>query len=152
MAQVKLTDGGTLEISDGTTAQQLAERIGPGLAKAAVAAEINGQLLDLSTPISGDSTVQILTVKDPQGLQIMRHSCAHIMADAICSIWPDAKLVYGPAIEDGFYYDIDLDESIRPDDFGRIEEKMRQIVDADSPFVRKEMNRSDALVKLAGDK
>jgi len=74
------------------------------------------------------------------------------MAEAICSIWPDAKLVYGPAVEDGFYYDIDLDEPIRPTDFERIEEKMREIVKADKPFVRKEMSRSDALAKLAGDK
>ena len=86
------------------------------------------------------------------GLEIMRHSCAHIMAEGICSIWPEAKLVYGPAVEDGFYYDIDLDEPIRPDDFERIEEKMREIVKSDKPFVRKEMSRAEALAKLAGDK
>jgi len=93
-----------------------------------------------------------VTLPDNDSLETMRHSCAHIMAEAICSIWPDAKLVYGPAVEDGFYYDIDLDEPIRPTDFERIEEKMREIVKADKPFVRKEMSRSDALAKLAGDK
>ena len=82
----------------------------------------------------------------------MRHSCAHIMAEAICSLWPNAKLVYGPTVEDGFYYDIDLDEPIRPDDFERIEQKMGEIVKADKPFVRKEMTRAEALAKLAGDK
>ena len=152
MAKVTLPDGGKLEIADGTTAKQLAERIGPGLAKAAVAAKVNEQLVDLSTPISGETAVQIITLKDDEGLAIMRHSCSHIMAEAICSIWPDAKLVYGPIVEDGFYYDIDLDEPIRPNDFERIEEKMREIIKADKPFVRKEMTKTEALAKLAGDK
>ncbi|MHC4362640.1 MAG: threonine--tRNA ligase [Planctomycetota bacterium] len=152
MAQVKLPDGSTLEITEGTTAKQLAEQIGPGLAKAAVAAKIDDKLLDLSSPIVGDSTVQIITTRDREGLDLMRHSCAHIMAEAICAIWPTTKLVYGPTVEDGFYYDIDLDESIRPADFERVEEKMREIVEADEPFVRKEMTRSEALAKLAGDK
>lgn len=98
MAKVTLPNGSTLEIPDGTTAGQLAEQIGPGLAKAAVAAQINGQLVDLSTPIDGDAAVQIVTDKDDEGLEIMRHSCAHIMAEAIRSIWVDAKLVYGPTV------------------------------------------------------
>ena len=152
MAQVTLPDGSTLEITEGTTAKQLAEQIGPGLAKAAVAAKLNGQLVDLSTPITTDAAIKIITLKDAEGLQIMRHSCAHIMAEAICSIWPDTKLVYGPTVEDGFYYDIDLDESIRPTDFERIEEKMREIIKADKTIIRKEMARSKALEKLAGDK
>jgi threonyl-tRNA synthetase len=152
MAKVTLPDGSTLETADGITAKQLAEQIGPGLAKAAVAARINGQLADLSIPINDDSAVQIITLKDDEGLEIMRHSCAHIMAEAICSIWPDTKLVYGPTVEDGFYYDIDLDEPIRPDDFERIEEKMREIIEADKPFIRKEKTRTEALDKLAGDK
>jgi threonyl-tRNA synthetase len=152
MAQVKLPDGSALEIPEGSTAGQLAEQIGPGLAKAAVAAKIDDKLLDLSSPIVGDSAVQIITTRDQEGLDVMRHSCAHIMAEAICAIWPDTKLVYGPTVEDGFYYDIDLDESIRPADFERIEEKMREIIKADEPFIRKEMTKSEALVKLAGDK
>ena len=152
MAKVTLPNGSTLETPDGTTAGQLAEQIGPGLAKAAVAARINGQLVDLSTPIDGDVSVQIVTDKDDEGLEIMRHSCAHIMAEAICSIWADAKLVYGPTVEDGFYYDIDLDEPIRPADFERIEEKMCEIIKADKPFIRKEMTRTEALAKLTGDK
>jgi len=89
---------------------------------------------------------------DNSDLDVMRHSCAHVMAEAICSIWPQTKLVYGPGIEDGFFYDIDLDETIRPEDFARIEEKMREIADADEPFVRKEMTRAEALEKMAGDK
>jgi len=152
MAEITLPDGSRLEIADGSTARQLAERIGPGLARAAVAAKINGRLSDLSTPISGQATVQIITPKDDEGLKVMRHSCAHVMAEAVCRIWPGTKLVYGPTVEDGFYYDIDLDEPIRPTDFERIEQRMREIVDADRPFVRKEMGRAEALEKLAGDK
>jgi threonyl-tRNA synthetase len=152
MVHVKLPDGSSLEAADGITVQQLAAQIGPGLAKAALAAKINGQPADLSIPLNADADVQIITAKDPEGLRIMRHSCAHIMAEAICSIWPDAKLVYGPTVEDGFYYDIDLDESIRPDHFQTIEEKMQRIVHADQPFVRKEMSRADALAKLAHDR
>jgi len=152
MAKVKLPDGSILEVIDGTTAGQLLEKIGPGLAKAAIAAKVDGRLVDLSTPLSGDVAVQIITARDNEGLEVMRHSCAHIMAEAICTIWPQAQLVYGPTVEDGFYYDIDLDEPIRPTDFERIEEKMQEIVKADKPIIRKEMTRADALAKLASDK
>ena len=152
MARITLPDGSRLEVTDGATAGQLAEQIGPGLAKAAVAAKVNGKLVDLSTPLDGEVAVQIITTRDDEGLEVMRHSCAHIMAEAICSIWPETKLVYGPTVEDGFYYDVDLDEPVRPSDFDRIEQKMSEIIDADTPFVRREMNRADALEKLAGDK
>ncbi|MHC4580582.1 MAG: TGS domain-containing protein, partial [Planctomycetota bacterium] len=152
MAKITLPDGSTLEVSDSATAEQIAQQIGPALAKAAVAAKINGRLADLSTPISGEVALEIITGKDDQGLEIMRHSCAHVMAEAICSIWPETKLVYGPTVEDGFYYDVDLDEPIRPDDFERIERKMAEIVKAGKPFVRTEMTRAEALEKLAADK
>jgi len=152
MAKITLPDGTVLEVGDGTTAGQLAQQIGPGLAKAAVAAKIDGRLVDLSTPLNGEISVEIVTAKDDEGLELMRHSCAHVMAEAICSIWPETKLVYGPTVEDGFYYDVDLDEPIRPDDFERIEQKMAEIVKAGKPFVRKEMNKAEAIEKLAGDK
>jgi threonyl-tRNA synthetase len=157
MVRVILPDGSTLEVGAGTTAKQLAEQIGPGLAKQAIAVEFNGELKDLSSPIepgpdNQDIHARIITAKDKEGLEIMRHSCAHVMAEAICRIWPGTKLVYGPTVEDGFYYDIDLEESIRPDDFERIEQKMSEIVKADQPFVRKELTRAEALSKLADDK
>lgn len=153
MLKATLPDGKIMEMSDGFTLADLAQKIGPGLAKAAIAGTINGQLIDLSTPITEDSVqVQIITMRDQQGLEIMRHSCAHIMAEAICRIWPQTKLVYGPTIDDGFYYDIDLDEPIRPENFERIEDKMREIINADEPFVRTQMSKADALGKLAGDK
>jgi threonyl-tRNA synthetase len=152
MAKVTLPDGSTLEVADGSTAKQVAEQIGSGLAKAAVAAKIDGKLVDLMTSITDSPHVQIVTPKDKEGLNVMRHSCSHVMAEAICSLWPQTKLVYGPTVEDGFYYDIDLDEPIRPDDFPRIELRMREIVEADKPIVRKEMSRPQALEELKGDK
>jgi threonyl-tRNA synthetase len=152
MAKVKLPDGTIMEVPQGTSAEQVAQKIGPALAKAAVAARIDGRLADLSTPINTDTELRIVTSQDPEGLDVMRHSCAHIMAEAICELWPAAQLVYGPTVEDGFYYDIDLDEAIRPDDFERIEGKMAEIVKADQPFRRKEMSRAQALQKLTNDK
>jgi len=152
MVQVTQPNGSKIIITEGTTAKQLAGQMGQALAKDAVAVKIDGQLLDLFTPITSDSQVQILTLKDEEGLQVMRHSCSHIMAEAICTIWPAAKLVYGPTVEDGFYYDIDLDEPIRPADFQRIEEKMRDIIKDDKPFVRSEMSKEEALQKLSDDK
>jgi threonyl-tRNA synthetase len=152
MAKVTLPDGSSLEVATGISAKDVAEKIGAGLAKAAVAAKIDEHLVDLSTPIKGDVKIQIITSKDTEGIDIMRHSCAHVMAEAICDLWPKTKLVYGPTVDDGFYYDIDLDEPIRPTDFERIEEKMSQIVKKDLPFIRTEMSRAEALKKLAGDK
>ncbi|MCD4831773.1 MAG: threonine--tRNA ligase [Anaerohalosphaeraceae bacterium] len=152
MAKVKLPDGKILELQDGVTAKQVTESIGPGLAKAAVAAKIDGELKDLSCPLNGEVSLEIITNKDPIALEIMRHSCAHIMAEAICSIWPKAELVYGPTIDDGFYYDIDLEESIRPEDFERIEKKMTEIVAADSPFVHRELLRQEAMLHVAGNR
>ena len=152
MAKVTLPDGSILNIADGSTAKQLAEQIGPGLAKAAIAAKINGQPVDLAAPVNGDVVVAIITAKDPESIEIMRHSCAHIMAEAICTLWPQAKLVYGPTIQDGFYYDIDLEDPIRPTDFERIEKQMQQIIKADKPFIRTELTLADALNKLKDDK
>jgi threonyl-tRNA synthetase len=102
MARVKLPDGSVLEIAEGASAKQVAEQIGPGLAKAAVAAKIDGKLTDLTTPIADSPQVQIITTKDKEGLEVMRHSCAHVLAEAVCSLWPQTKLVYGPTVEDGF--------------------------------------------------
>ncbi len=141
-----------MEVADGATIKEVAEKIGAGLAKAALAGKMDGRLVDLSTRIDADCSVQIITAKDREGLEVMRHSCAHIMAEAICRLWPRTKLVYGPTVEDGFFYDIDLEEAIRPDDFPRIEEEMRQIIADGQPFIRKEMTREEALAKMAGDR
>jgi threonyl-tRNA synthetase len=151
MVNVTLPDGTRQAFAEGSTVRDIAERIGPGLAKAAVAGKVNGTLVDLASPLKGDASIQIITAKDKDGLHVMRHSCAHVMAEAICGLWPATRLVYGPTVEDGFYYDIDLDEPIRPTDFERIEQKMAEIARADRPFVRREMTRQQALAKLAGD-
>jgi threonyl-tRNA synthetase len=152
MAQVTLPDGSTLVAAEDSTIRDITEKIGPGLAKAAVAARINGDLVDLLLHIRGDIALRIVTLRDDDGLDIMRHSCAHVMAEAICSLWPETKLVYGPTVANGFYYDIDLDEPIRPADFERIEAKMAEIIKADYPFVREEVSREEAGHRLAGDK
>ena len=152
MVKATLPDGSIKEIENGTTVFDLAQQIGVGLAKAALAAKINGELVDLSAKIGSDVSVEIITAKNGQGIEIMRHSCSHVMAEAICSIWPKAKLVYGPVVEDGFYYDIDLDETIRPTDFEKIEKKMAQIAKADVPFIKKEMSRREALERMTGDR
>ena len=152
MAKVKLPDGTILDGPDGTTVIGFAEQIGPGLAKAALAGTVDGQDVDLDFPVSGEVDLEIITGRNEKGLELMRHSCAHVMAEAICSIWPDAKLVYGPNVRDGFYYDIDLDQAIRPEDFEKIEKKMAQIVAADVAFERIELSRQEALERVAGDK
>ncbi len=152
MAKVTLPDGSILNIEDGKSACDVAEQIGPGLAKSALAARIDGKMTDLSTAIWGQAELEIITPSSPTGLETMRHSCAHIMAEAICTLWPETQLVYGPTVEDGFYYDIDLDEPIRPEDFEKIEAKMREIVRADKPIRRKEMSREEALKHVAGNK
>lgn len=151
MAKITLPDGKIVSVADGLPALQVVEQIGSGLAKAALAVKINGKLADLTTPLNGELTLQVLTARDPEGLEILRHSCAHIMAEAVCRLWPNTKLVYGPTVADGFYYDIDLDTPIRPEDFEKIEQEMKKIIQSDQPFVRIEMTREQALQKMADD-
>ena len=152
MAKVTLPDGNVLDVQNAATVQRVAAQIGPSLAKAAIAGVLNNKLVDLSTPVETDCSLKIITPRDDEALEIIRHSCAHVMAEAICSIWPQTELVYGPVVEDGFYYDIDLDEPIRPEDFEKIEKKMAQIVADDNPFVRTEMSREEAIAHVAGNK
>jgi threonyl-tRNA synthetase len=149
MVKVRLVDGKTVEYEDGVSAAKVIESINPQLLRAALAARVNGDIVDLSTQLS-DKEVDfaVLTFDDEAGLEVARHSCAHVMAEAICALWPEAKLVYGPAVEDGFYYDIDLDHALTPEDFARIEAKMTEIVREDLPFTRYEMPREEALRKL----
>ncbi|MFH1615446.1 MAG: threonine--tRNA ligase [Planctomycetota bacterium] len=152
MAKVILPDGSVFEVAAGTTLAKVVQQIDPDLVGDAIAAKINGQLVDLSAPVNHDVSLTVITAEDEQGLDIIRHSCAHIMAEAICSIWPDAELVYGPTVKDGFYYDIDLNETISPEDFPNIEQKMQEIIAADKPFIRTEISRDQALLHVAGNK
>ncbi|HZZ44412.1 MAG TPA: threonine--tRNA ligase [Tepidisphaeraceae bacterium] len=148
MAQVKLPDGSVREVADGTTVKQLAESIGRGLAKAAIAGKVNGKVVDLATPLNGEVTVSILTDRDPEALLVLRHSTAHVMAEAIHRLWPQAQLAYGPALDTGFYYDISLDAPISSNDFARIEAEMDKITKEDRPFTRYELSFDEGLKRL----
>ena len=149
MVKVQLPDGRLVEHHDGLTVAEALRAFDPRGADAAVAAKLNGKIVELSARLANvDAELVPLTLSDAEGLAVARHSCAHVMAEAICSLWPQTKLVYGPAVEDGFYYDLDLDHSLTPDDFGQIEARMAQIVREDRPFVRYELPRDVALRKL----
>jgi threonyl-tRNA synthetase len=137
MLNVKLPDGSVRQLASGASSADLAAQIGPGLAKAAVAAKVNGQVVDLTRPLPDDAEVALLTKRDAAALEVLRHSAAHMMADAILRVYPKAQLTIGPVVEDGFYYDIFLPEGkITPDDFPKLEEEMARIADSAVPFVR----------------
>lgn len=144
MIRVTLPDGSVREYARGTTALQVAESIGPRLARAALAARIDGVVRDLATPLESDCSLALLTWNDEDGREVFRHSSTHLMAQAVKRIWPEAKLTVGPPLADGFYYDIDLDYRITPEDFPRIEAEMRRIVEEDLPIVRSEIGRAEA--------
>ncbi len=148
MAAIKLPDGSVKDIPDGSTVRQLAESIGKGLAKAAVAAKVDGQVMDLSSRLEGAHEVAILTERDPEALLVLRHSTAHVMAEAIQRLWPEAKLAYGPALETGFYYDIALDQPISSNDFPRIEKEMEKIISENRPFTRYDLPPEEGAARL----
>jgi len=137
MISVTLPDGGVRELADGASAADLAADIGPGLAKAAVAAKVNDAIVDLSKPLPNGAQVALLTKRDEEGLEVLRHSAAHLMADAILRLFPKAQLTIGPVVEDGFYYDIYLPEGqITPDDFSKIQSEMKRLAKEALPFER----------------
>ena len=132
------------------TGRQVAEAIGPRLAKDAIGAVVDGQLQDLTAPIAKDARVAIVTPKleDANALYLMRHSAAHVMAEAIVRLFPQTKLAYGPPVEQGFYYDMELDHKLTADDFVKIEGEMKKIVAEDRPFTRYELPKEPAMHKL----
>src|SRR5436190_21655420 len=149
MAVVKLPDGSNREVADGSSVMQVAESIGRGLAKAAVAARIDGKVVDLSYKLNGgEHDLSILTDRDPDALHVLRHSTAHVMAEAIQRLWPNAQLAYGPALENGFYYDIALDSPISVNDFPRIEAEMEKIVAENRAFNRYELDVNQGMDRL----
>lgn len=145
---VCLPDGSKRELAAGSTALDLAEGIGPRLAKAATGARINGEVKSLPTPLNDGDQVEILTFDSQDGRNVFRHSAAHLMASAIMRLRPETKLAIGPAIEDGFYYDIDTDPPISEEDFPVIEAEMAKIVKEDTPFARKDVSKGDALSRF----
>jgi threonyl-tRNA synthetase len=140
-----LPDNSTRELADGATLFDLAASIGAGLAKAALAGKINGQLVDVSTRLSDGDRVEIVTDKSPEALEIIRHSTSHLMAQAVKELFPQAKVTIGPAIETGFYYDFDVEKPFTPDDLERIEARMLQLAAADQKIERKEYSSADAV-------
>ena len=151
MVAIKLPDGSILEMESGVNGFDIANKISPNLAKAALAINVNGTLQDLSTPITTDATVTIITGKDKEGLHILRHSCSHVMAQAVKELWPDVQVTIGPAIENGFYYDFSRKEPFTTEDFAKIEDKMREIVKRDEKIERMVMPREEA-IKFFKDK
>ncbi|QZA32453.1 threonine--tRNA ligase [Hydrogenibacillus sp. N12] len=145
MPTVVLPDGAKRAFPDARTAADVARAIGPSLAKRALAAEINGRVVDLSHPVAEGDAVRILTAEDEGGLLAMRHTAAHILAQAILRLYPGTKLGVGPVIEDGFYYDVDPPQPITADDLPRIEAEMKNIIAEDLPLIREEVTREAAI-------
>ncbi|SFI17338.1 threonine--tRNA ligase [Modicisalibacter xianhensis] len=146
MPIVTLPDGSQRTFEESISIMQLAESIGPGLAKACVGGKINGIAVDAADMIEQDAEVAILTAKDPEGLEIIRHSCAHLIGHAVKQLYPDAKMAIGPVIEDGFYYDIDFGRSVNPEDLEAIEQRMKQLIDKGYDVVREYADRDKAML------
>ncbi|HIJ65479.1 MAG TPA: threonine--tRNA ligase [Candidatus Hydrogenedentes bacterium] len=146
--RVTLPDGSRCELPGGGTASALAAKIGPRLAKAAVCAKVNGALADLAAPLHDGDMVEIVTFDSDEGRDVFRHSASHVMASAIKQLRPDVKLAIGPAIEDGFYYDVDADPPLTEGDLEGIEREMAAIVKEDQPFARDELSFADAAARF----
>ena len=145
MASVTLPDGSKREYEGPVTVAQVAASIGAGLAKAALAGRVDGKLVDLSHVIDGDAAVAIITARVPEGLEIIRHSTAHLMAQAVKELFPEAQVTIGPAIENGFYYDFSYTRAFTPEDLKAIEARMDELVKKNIPIVREEMPREEAI-------
>lgn len=143
--EILLLNGDALEVEEGATCLQAAQKISDGLARNAVAAKINGVLCDLSKKLAQGDKLEIVTLKDKEGLEVYRHTCAHVLAQAIKNIYPTCKLAIGPVIDNGFYYDIDFNTPITQDDFAKIESEMNKIIKAKTPIERFELPRAEAL-------
>src|SRR5437660_6521594 len=147
MLTLRLPDNSTKQVPEGTRPREVAESIGKRLAQAAVAAKVNGTIVDLDRELPAGNTeltFQILTEKDREALDVLRHSCAHVMARAVMRLFPGVQLAFGPTIENGFYYDIDVSPPLTEADFPRIEEEMRRLVAEAEPFERFERPTGEA--------
>ncbi len=143
--KITLKDGSALEFDSPVTAEEVAKSISEGLARNAVCAKVDGELVDLSTIIDKDCELQIVTLKDKEGLQVYRHTCAHVLAQAVKNIFPTSKLAIGPTIENGFYYDIEFKTPITQADLPKIENEMKEIIKSNLPVERLVYDRKDAL-------
>lgn len=146
MVAITLPDGSIKQFDGNTTVMQVAQSIGAGLAKATVAGRVNGRLVDASDPITTDATVEIITPKDDAGVEIIRHSTAHLLGHAVKQLYPDVKMVIGPVIDDGFYYDIYSERPFTLDDMAKIEARMIQLINQDYDVIKK-MTPRDEVIK-----
>ena len=144
--QIELTlpNGDVLTMERGITPGEVATSIGPGLAKAALAAVVNGETVSLMDPLQSNADIRILTVKDPESLPVLRHSAAHVLATAVRELLPNAGIGFGPAIEEGFYYDFEVDTPFTPDDLEAFEKRMAEVTLADQPFERRQVTKDEA--------
>ena len=149
--QITLPNGDVLQMEPGSTAGDVAVAIGPGLAKAAIAAVIDGATVSLGEPIRTDAAIRIITAKDPEALPVLRHSAAHVLATAVREIQPGAAIGFGPAIDNGFYYDFDVEVPFTPEDLEVFETKMSEIVAEDQMFKRRRVNKEEARQLFSDD-
>jgi threonyl-tRNA synthetase len=145
MPVITLPDGSQRRFDQPVTVAQLAASIGAGLAKAALAGRVDGKLVDTSHLIDRDASVSVVTGKDPEGLEIIRHSTAHLLAQAVQAVYPEAQVTIGPVVEDGFYYDFAFSRPFTPDDLAKFEAKMHELAKADLEVERKVMPRDAAV-------
>jgi threonyl-tRNA synthetase len=145
MPQITLPDGSQRQYDNPVSVLEIATDIGPGLARAALAGAIDNQLVDISYVLVADEQLRIITDKDPEGLEIIRHSCAHLMAQAVKRLYPEAQVTIGPVIEDGFFYDFAYERPFTPEDLEAIEAKMFEIAKEDLQVTRKILSRNDAV-------
>ena len=145
MPAITLPDGSVRRFDGPVTGTTVAESIGPGLARAALAMKLDGKLVDLATPIDRDAAIVFVTRRDPEALELIRHDAAHVLAEAVQELYPCTQVTIGPPIENGFYYDFARNEPFTPDDFAPIEAKMREIIARGAPFVRSVMPREEAI-------
>jgi threonyl-tRNA synthetase len=148
---ITLPDGRVLDLASGATPKVVAAAIGPGLAKAALAAVVDGETVGLMQPLETDASLRILTAKDPDSLGVLRHSAAHVLATAVRALRPGAGIGFGPAIEEGFYYDFDVDAPFTPEDLAAFEKKMTEVANEDMPFERRRVTKDEARVLFADD-
>jgi threonyl-tRNA synthetase len=149
--KVTLPDGSELELEGGATGADAAAAIGSGLAKAALAVKVDGEVRDLSAQLADGESIEIVTDRSPEALELVRHDAAHVLAESVLDLWPDAKISIGPPIADGFYYDIEFpDGSPGEDDLARIEQRMAEHVKADEPFERREISTGEAIDYFRG--
>ncbi|MAA75319.1 MAG: threonine--tRNA ligase [Salinisphaeraceae bacterium] len=145
MPVITLPDGSTKSFDQPVTIMQVAESIGPGLAKAALAGRIDGELADACVEIDHDARVEIVTAREPDGVDIVRHSCAHLLGQALKTLYPDVKMAIGPVIDDGFYYDVAIDRTLTPEDLETIEKRMLELAEKDHDVIRRVVTREEAI-------